>query len=179
MTIETLASTGFTPTHTGLAGIDTRHLKAMRNAGLRACFKRMEDTAWRQEYVATVRGRQYYNDAASRNINATWYAVENNPGGVIWITCGIEDEVDYSCMLSAVHRKVRMILVLGPAKGLRKAFGSMVPQIEECATMAEAVKRAYYYDSPDVTVLFSPATNDAAHSTAELAEAFENEVNEL
>lgn len=178
MTIETLATKGFINTHTGLAGIDTRKLKAMRNEGLRNCFKRMEDTCYRLDFVATVRGRQYYNDAASRNVNATWYSLEDLQGGIVWITCGSTEEVDYSQMTAVVQRKVRIIIVLGPADGLRQAFGSMVPQIEECGTMAEALKQAYYYDSPDVKVLFSPATG-AMGDTEELAEAFTHEVNEL
>lgn len=178
MTIETLARNGFTNTHTGLAGIDTRRLCAMRNAGIRACFKRMEDTASKMEFVATVRGRQYYNDAASRNVNATWFSIEDMNGGVIWITCGSDDAVDYERLLAAVQRKVRMILVLGCADGLRKAFSTVVTQIVECKDMAEALKKAYYYDSPNVNVLFSPATN-AMGDTGELAEAFSYEVNEL
>lgn len=178
MTIETLAEKGFSHTHTGLAGIDTQRLKAMRKEGLRNCFKRMEDTVNRMDFVATVRGRQYYNDAASRNVNATWFALEDIQGGVIWITCGSTDEVDYSRLSSVVQRKVRMILVLGPADGVKKAFSGMVSQIEECGTMAEALKQAYYYDSPDVKVLFSPATR-AMGATEALAESYLYEVNEL
>lgn len=187
MTIETLATKGFTNTNTGLAGIDVHRLRTMRNAGLRACFKRMEDTAAKLEFVATVRGRQYYNDAASRNVNATWYSMESIQGGLIWIACGTPMQgqeksymaIDYSRLLAVVQRKVRMILVLGNADGLRHAFAPVVSTIKECTSMAEALKQAYYYDSPDVKVLFSPATFDPTMPSAVLAKLFTQEVNEL
>ena len=72
MTIETLVKEGRERTHIGLAGIDTQRLKAIRNASLRACFNRMEETRYRLEFVARIRGREYINDAASRTINSTW-----------------------------------------------------------------------------------------------------------
>ena len=86
MTIETLAKQG--RTHTGLAGIDTARLKAIRNASLRACFNRLEDTRYRLEFVARIQGREYINDAAARSINSTWYSLESMTGGIIWIACG-------------------------------------------------------------------------------------------
>ena len=58
MTIETLAVQGRDRIHTGLAGIDIQRLKAMRNASLRACFNRLEETSYRMEFVARVRGRE-------------------------------------------------------------------------------------------------------------------------
>lgn len=179
MTIETLARTGFVDYHAGLAGIDTRRLRAMRNEALRATFRRMEDTAGRMEYIISIRGRQYYNDAASRNVSATWFAIEELQGGIVWITCGIPEQVDYSRLLPVVQRKVRVIYVLGPADGVRSAFSTVVPNIVECHSMADALKRAYYYDAPDVKVLFSPATSDPQQPTSSLYESFINEVHEL
>ena len=173
MTIETL-----TETRHGLAGLDTRRLCAMRKAAIRNCFKLMEDTASRIDFVATVRGRSYYNDAASRNVNATWYTLEELQGGLIWITCPGQG-VDYSRLLAVAKRKVRMILVLGDAAPLRDAFSAVVPHIVECPTMAFALKKAHYYDSPDVNVVFSPATFDEALPTQQLADEFKHEVNEL
>lgn len=179
MTIETLATQGYNNTHATLAGIDTQRLRSMRNAGLRACFRRMEDIAGRLEFVATVRGRQYYNDAASRNVSSTWYSLESLSGGLIWITIGTKAEVDYSRLLAVVQRRVRMILVLGDADGLRKAFGPVVSEIKECGSMAEALKEAYFYDSTDVKVIFSPGIDDPALPSDMLSGLFTQEVNEL
>jgi len=179
MTIETLATQGYTNSHTTLAGIDTQRLRTMRNAGLRACFRRMEDIPGRLEFVATVRGRQYYDDAASRNVSSTWYSLDSLSGGLVWIALGTRAEVDYSRLLAVVQRRVRMILVLGDADGLRKAFGTVVPEIMECGSMAEALKEAYFYDSLDVKVVFSPGTDDPALPSGMLSRLFKHEVNEL
>lgn len=176
MTIETLAKQG--TTHTGLAGIDTVRLKTMRNAALRSCFNRLEDTRYRHEFVARILDREYINDAGARSVNATWYALESIQGGVIWIVCGTDAETDYSRLIPVSLRKVRMMLVLGPAGQLRRAFNGVVPTIEECHSMRDALHMAYLYDASDVKVLFSPACNDGTPTSA-LGEAFRSEVNEL
>ena len=178
MTIETLVQRGFDRPHVGLAGMDTRKLKAMRNSALRACFNRLEDTSYRLEHTATIRGREYINDSASRTVNATWYSFESIQGGIVWIACGSSEDTDYSRLLPLALRKVRMLLVLGDASKMKQAFGAVVPQIVECDSMAEALHRAHYYDSDDVKVLFSPASSGVASSEA-LGELFLHEVNEL
>ena len=128
--------------------------------------------------MATIRGREYINDASARTVNATWYSLESVQGGIVWIACGTSEEVDYSRLLPLALRKVRMLIVLGESEGMKKAFGMAVPHIVECQTMAEALHHAHYYDSDDVRVLFSPATRSEA-SSEELGEEFRNEVNEL
>ena len=176
MTIETLAKQG--TNHTGLAGLDTAKLKAMRNAGLRACFQKLDETRYRQEFVARILDREYINDAGARTVNATWYALESIQGGLIWIVCGTEADTDYSSLVPVALRKVRMMLVLGPAGQLRQAFSDVVLVIEECHSMRDALHKAYLYDATDVKVLFSPACNDGTPTSA-LGEAFRSEVNEL
>ena len=176
MTIETLAKQGIT--HTGLAGIDTARLKAMRNTTLRTCFNRLEDTRYRQEFVARILDREYINDAGARSVNATWYALESIQGGEVWIVCGTDAETDYSRLIPVALRKVRMMLVLGPSGQLKQSFNGAVPAIEECHSMRDALHRAYLYDASDVKVLFSPACNDGTPTSA-LGEAFRSEVNEL
>lgn len=176
MTIETLTKQN--RTHTGLAGIDTARLKAIRNATLRACFNRMEDTRNRMEFVARILEREYINDAAARSVNATWYTLESLQGGLIWIVCGSYNDTDYSRLVPVALRKVRMMLVIGPDAQLRQAFAGSVPGIVSCATMGEALHHAYMYESTDVKVVFSPACHDGTPTEA-LGDAFCREVNEL
>ena len=176
MTIETL--TKQSNAHTGLAGIDTTRLKAIRNASLRACFSRMDDTRNRMEFVARILDREYINDAAACTVNATWYTLESLQGGLVWIVCGTDAATDYSRLVPVALRKVRMMVILGPDAQLREAFGGKVPCIESCRTMGEALHKAYRYESSDVRVVFSPACNDGTPTEA-LADAFSREVNEL
>ena len=179
MTIDTLVKEGRERTHIGLAGIDTQRLKAIRNASLRACFARMEETRYRLEFVARVRGREYINDAAARTINSTWYSLESTSGGIIWIADAPKSATDYSRLVPSALRKVRMLLIVGAdSEQMRDAFAGVIPVIEGCATMAEALQKAYRYDSDDVKVLYSPACDNGSEVVDE-GEEFRHQVNEL
>ena len=179
MTIETLAVQGRDRIHTGLAGIDTQRLKAIRNASLRACFNRLEETRYRMEFVARVYGREYINDAAARTINATWYSLESLRGGLIWIADAPKADADYSRLVPPALRKVRMLLMVGgDNERMRKSFSGVIPAIEACPTMADALQKAYHYEADDVKVLYSPAC-DNGQPVEERGEAFRHEVNEL
>lgn len=180
MTTDTLAVQGFNKTSTGLAGIDVQRLKSMRNAGLRACFSHLEDTRYRLEFVARIRGREYINDAAARNINSTWYTLETLQGGLIWIADANDQSADYSRLVPPALRKVRMLLVVGAAEDrMSHTFKGIIPTIVRCASLAEALQHAYRYQSEDeVRVVYSPACYNG-FSTKQQGETFRREVNEL
>lgn len=178
MTTDSLTMMGHDKIYTGLAGIDTARLKSMRNAALRACFNRLDETRYRMEFVARILDREYINDAASRSINATWYTLERVQGGVVWIACGNDEEAQYSRLVPTALRKVRMLLVLGQDERMRRTFSGIIPAIQSCATMSEALHAAYLYEAMDVKVVFSPASDDGTPTT-ELGELFRREVNEL
>ena len=179
MTIETLAKQGRDRIHTGLSSIDAQRLKAIRNTSLRACFNRLEETRYRLEFVARICNREYINDAASRTINSTWYALESLQGGLVWIADGSMVDTDYSRLVPPALRKVRMLIVVGNDCGrLDKTFAGIIPSIVHADTMAEALQHAYYYDADDVKVLYSPASDNGIPSRT-LGETFTHEVNEL
>ena len=180
MTIETMAIQGRDRVHTGLAGIDIQRLKAMRDAGLRSCFNHLENTRYRIEFVARVRGREYINDAAARTINATWYTLESLQGGLIWIADANDQTADYSRLVPPALRKVRMLLVVGDAEDrMQHTFRGIIPTIVRCADLGEALQRAYRYQTDDeVRVVYSPACYNG-QSTSHQGEAFRHEVNEL
>ena len=180
MTIETLAKQGRDRVHTGLAGIDVQRLKSMRDAGLRSCFNRLEDTRYRLEFVARVRGREYINDAASRTINATWYSLESLRGGLIWIADANDQNADYTRLVPPALRKVRMLLLVGDVEDrMHQTFKGIIPSIVRCGSLNEALQQAYRYESEDeVKVLYSPACYNG-YSTQHQGEAFRHEVNEL
>ena len=179
MTIETLALQGRDTLHPGLAGIDTARLKAIRNASLRACFNRLEETSYRMEFVARVRGREYINDAAARSINATWYTLENTEGGIIWIATGGNNHVDYSPLRSVALRKVRMLLCVGDDnRHLHESFKGIIPNIVDADSIGTAVHKACYSNLDKCKVIYSPAT-EGFLTTEQSGEVFRHEVNEL
>ncbi len=179
MSIETLAIQGRDRVHSGLASIDTARLRQMRNTALRNCFARFGETDFRMEFVARIHGKEFINDAAARSVNATWYALQNTEGGVIWIAFGGDGAADYSILRSLALRKVRMLLCVGSdCQRLHEAFQGMVPVIEDCPTIGAAVHRACYSGLEQVKVLFSPATREGLDDES-AGRLFRQEVNEL
>lgn len=177
MTIETLAQQGREKIHTGLAGMDVAKLKQMRNAGLRSCFTHMDELKYRMEFVATIHGKQFINDAAGRNLNATWYALDSNEGeNLTWITRGGVDQ-DYGMLAPVVKQKVRRIICIGDGKFIKNHLASAARHIEEVNDMREAVNSALYGSLEKTTVIFSPAS-DTSDMESE-GRSFRHEVDEL
>lgn len=179
MSIEVLAKQGHEKVFTGLAGIETAKLRKMRNEGLRNCFRHLDETHYRMEYVATIQGRTFINDAASHNTNATWYALENTKGSIIWITEGSKGQNDYSKIAAPALRKVRMMICVGGnSEQLHENFSGIVPKINDVNTLGEAVHQAFYSNIDDATIIYSPATENGTSCDYQ-GEAFRHEVNEL
>lgn len=179
MSIETLSKQGRDRLYGGLAAVETSKLRQMRNASLRSCFTRFDESSYRMEYVARINGKEFINDAAARSVNATWYALENTEGSIIWIATADNNDVDYSMLRSVALRKVRMLLCVGnDSSNLRRAFQGIVPVIEDCDSIGAAVNRACYCNHERVKVIYSPACDDLL-STEMAGEVFRHEVNEL
>lgn len=179
MGIETITRQIASPSHTSLAAIDRTQLIKMRNQGLRDCFKHLDDIPHKMEFVARIQNKCFVDDAASCNVNATWYALESTEGSIIWIANGTDSHVDYMKLKSSVSQKVKMILCVGGnAESLHQAFDGIVPHIVDCPSMEFAVNRALYSDVETATVIYSPSTRHEA-SINELGAAFRREVCEL
>ena len=179
MSIETLAKQGHDRIYTGLAGVDSARLKKMRNEGLRNCFRHLDETRYRMEFVASIQGKMFINDAASHNTNATWFTLENTKGSIIWITEGSANPTDYSKIVAPALRKVRMMLCVGGhSEQLRETFTGIIPTIYDVKTIGEAVNKAFYSNLENATILYSPATENGTPYSAQ-GEAFRYEVNEL
>lgn len=179
MTLETLATQGKDRVHSGLSNIDSSKLKRMRNQQMRECFQRFQEMHCRMEFVAKIYGKTFINDASSRNVNATLYAIEKTNGKVIWIANGNNNTIDYNKLKSSALRKVRMLLCIGENnEHIHAAFDGIIPIIEDFSTLRSALSRALYNDIEEATVLFSPACENEATAEAQ-GEEFRYEVNEL
>lgn len=179
MSIQQLATQGRDRVHGGLAAVDTARLRQMRNASLRSCFTRLEETRYRMELVARIHGKQFINDAAARSINATWYALQNTEGNIIWIAFGGDNQADYARLRPLALRKVHMLLCVGnDTQHLHDTFRGVVPEIRDTDTIAAAVHCACYSLLDHAAVLFSPATPHGL-SVETAGRLFCHEVNEL
>ena len=179
MSIELLATQGRGRVYGGLAAIDSDRLRQMRDATLRSCFSRFDESRFRMEHVANIHGIEFINDAAARSVNATWYALQRVEGSIVWIAFGGDSQADYRRLESLALRKVRMLICVGSnSRRLHEAFDTIVPSIVDVESIGTAVHAACYSGFTNAKVLFSPATPQGlSDETAGII--FNREVNEL
>jgi len=127
-----------------LLGCDARKIRdAIRN------FKAVEH---RLEYVATIRGVEYYNDSKATNVDATIKALESFPAGVHLILGGKDKGSDYSDLL---RQRVKRVFTIGAAA--EKIASQIQAEVVAAGTLENAVKQASVSAQPGEVVLLAPA----------------------
>ena len=79
-----------------------------------AGFKAVEH---RLEYVATIKGVEYYNDSKATNVDATIKALESFPANIHLILGGKDKGSDYTVLTDLLHQRVRSVYTIGAAAG--------------------------------------------------------------
>ena len=77
---------------------------AMRSPRPVRNFKAVEH---RLEYVATIRGVEYYNDSKATNVDATIKALESFPGNIHLILGGKDKGSDYTVLNDLLRQRVK------------------------------------------------------------------------
>src|SRR5207245_9587254 len=75
-------------------------------------FKAVEH---RLEYVATVRGVEYYNDSKATNVDATIKALESFPGNIHLILGGKDKGSDYTVLNDLLRQRGKRVYTIGAA----------------------------------------------------------------
>ena len=75
-------------------------------------FKAVEH---RLEYVATVRGVEYYNDSKATNVDATIKALESFPANIHLILGGKDKGSDYTVLNDLLRERVKRVYTIGAA----------------------------------------------------------------
>lgn len=159
--------------------MDMAKLRQLRNEQMKNCFRHFDATPRRLEYVAKIGDTEFINDAASRNVNATWYSLESMEGPLVWIAVGSAQKANYAMLRQAARQKVRVLICVGDnIDQLMSDFSGVVPTVEEAFTVEEAVHKAYYNRAEVRKVIFSPAC-DCGGASIRLGERYCNEINEL
>lgn len=114
----------------------------------------------RCQWVRERHGVNYYNDSKGTNVGATIVAVESlgelSNGKLVLIAGGIDKEADFSLLVPAVSRFVRLAILIGRDAGkIAAAFKNSV-QIVFAASMESAVQTAAENAAPGDVVLLSP-----------------------
>jgi UDP-N-acetylmuramoylalanine--D-glutamate ligase len=111
----------------------------------------------RIEYVATVRGVEYFNDSKATNVDATLKALDAFPGNVLVILGGKDKGSDYKILRPTLRSRARMALLIGSAANKIEAdLAGSIP-VEQVQTLERAVESASQRAQPGDTVLLAPA----------------------
>ena len=116
-------------------------------------FKAVEH---RLEYVATVKGVEYYNDSKATNVDATIKALESFPGNIHLILGGKDKGSDYGVLNDLLKQRVKRVYTIGAAAAKIEAQASGT-EIVGVGTLDTAVRRASESASPGDIVLLAPA----------------------
>jgi len=158
MSILDLALQGKHNAYNSMAAAISGMVLEIRNERIRESLTDFQGVEHRLERFLKVHGIEFVNDSKATNINSTWYALESMSHPVVWIAGGIDKGNDYSMLVDLVKEKVKAIVCLGVDNSkIHKAFDGIVRNIVDTASMAEAVKSAYYLARNGDIVLLSPA----------------------
>jgi UDP-N-acetylmuramoylalanine--D-glutamate ligase len=121
-------------------------------------FKAVEH---RLEYVATIRGVEYYNDSKATNVDATIKALESFPANIHLILGGKDKGSDYTVLNDLLGQRVKRVYTIGLAAA--KIESQIVSaeragvEVVHAETLETAIKRAAAVAQPGDVVLLAPA----------------------
>jgi len=117
-------------------------------------FKAVEH---RIEYVATIRGVEYYNDSKATNVDATIKALESFPSNIHLILGGKDKESDYTQLNHLLRERVKQVYTIGSAAAKVESQIQEAAKIVHAETLEKAVKQAAAAAQPGDVVLLAPA----------------------
>ena len=111
----------------------------------------------RTQWVAQIRGVDWYDDSKGTNVGATLAALQGMPSKVVLIAGGLGKAQDFTPLRPAVAAKARAVILLGTdAPVIEHALAGAVPLVR-VGSMEEAVAQAAQLAVPGDAVLLSPA----------------------
>lgn len=124
---------------------------------IRSVIREFKAVEHRLEYVATVRGVEYYNDSKATNVDATIKAVESFPANIHLILGGKDKGSDYTTLNDLLRQRVKRVYTIGAAADKIQSHIKGTVEIVASGTLEGAVKRAAASAVPGDIVLLAPA----------------------
>jgi UDP-N-acetylmuramoylalanine--D-glutamate ligase len=126
-------------------------------ATIRQAVRKFKAVEHRIEYVATVRGVEYYNDSKATNVDATIKALESFPANIHIILGGKDKGSDYTVLIDLLRQRAKRVYTIGAAAEKIESQIKGAAEIVRAGTLESAVKlSATNAESGDV-VLLAPA----------------------
>jgi UDP-N-acetylmuramoylalanine--D-glutamate ligase len=140
-----------------LAAICVGAVMGCKPGAMRRAVRDFKAVEHRLEYVATIRGVEYYNDSKATNVDATIKALESFPANIHIILGGKDKGSDYSVFKDLLRRRVKKVYTIGAAaEKIESQIGDSA-EIVHAETLDAAVKRIASTAAAGDIVLLAPA----------------------
>ena len=140
-----------------LAAVAVGALLGCKPEVIRQAVRNFKAVEHRIEYVATVRGVEYYNDSKATNVDATIKAIESFPANIHLILGGKDKGSDYSVLNDLLRQRVKRVYTIGAAAAKIASQISGAAEIAPAGTLEEAVRLAATAAQSGDVVLLAPA----------------------
>jgi UDP-N-acetylmuramoylalanine--D-glutamate ligase len=140
-----------------LAAVCAARLAGVSAESIRESVKGFQAVEHRLQFVAKVKGVEYYNDSKATNVDATMKAMASFAGGIHLILGGKDKDSDYTLLAPLIKERGKAVYTIGSAaeKIGRQLAG--VSKIVAAETLEKAVSLAAAAAQPGEIVLLAPA----------------------
>ena len=140
-----------------LAAVCAGRLVSVEPHRIRRAVEEFKAVEHRLEFVANIRGVDYYNDSKATNVDATTKALESFPAGIHIILGGKDKGSDYSVLNPLLQQRARRVYTIGAAAPKIESQIAGAAEIVHAETLENAVRRAAEAAAPGEVVLLAPA----------------------
>src|SRR5437867_2703796 len=140
-----------------LAAVCAGKLSGCNYTAIRSAVQQFKAVEHRLEYVATIRGVDYYNDSKATNVDATIKALESFPANIHLILGGKDKGSDYTVLNDLLRERVKRVYTIGAAAEKIESHIKGAAEIVPAETLDDAVRRAAAVAQAGDVVLLAPA----------------------
>jgi UDP-N-acetylmuramoylalanine--D-glutamate ligase len=144
-----------------LAAVCAGALMGCEPTKIRQAVRDFKAVEHRLEFVATIRGVDYYNDSKATNVDATIKALESFPANIHLILGGKDKGSDYTVLNDLLRQRVKRVYTIGAAAAkiesqIASSKGGDV-EVVHAETLENAIRKANSVAQPGDVVLLAPA----------------------
>jgi UDP-N-acetylmuramoylalanine--D-glutamate ligase len=140
-----------------LAAVCMARLAGISSESIRASVASFKAVEHRLEFVAKVRGVEFYNDSKATNVDAALKAVGSFAGGIHLILGGKDKDSDYTAMTPLLRERVAAVYTIGSAaEKIERELAGVVKMVG-AKTLDAAVANAFHAAGEGEIVLLAPA----------------------
>jgi UDP-N-acetylmuramoylalanine--D-glutamate ligase len=126
-------------------------------ARIREAIRNFKAVEHRLEYVATIKGVEYFDDSKATNVDATIKALESFPRNIHLILGGKDKGSDYTVLNDLLRERVKRVYTIGAAAEKIESHIQGAAEIVHAETLENAIRRASAVAEPGDIVLLAPA----------------------